>query len=149
MKHHTGAWVHWHCQFSWLYSRTSLFRSQADSCPFDHHFVLTRLFQNPAISNYFSCPVGLRNSGVRLYIWGLNITSAMLTLEVRWATELAHAVCTLGSKLLASLDAHKLPHAVMKKEAIKTHLNCQMFIWIITTVLCWQFWSKSCTETIQ
>ena len=48
-------------------SKSLLFRSQADSPLFDRLLVLTRLFQNPAISNYFSCPVGLQNSRVRLY----------------------------------------------------------------------------------
>ena len=31
------------------------------------NFALPRLFQNPAISNFFPFPLGLRNSGVRLY----------------------------------------------------------------------------------
>ena len=43
-------------------SKSPLFQAS-----FDHHLVLTRLFRNPAISNLFSCPVGLWNSGVRLY----------------------------------------------------------------------------------
>ena len=30
-------------------------------------FMLSRLFRNPAISNFFPFPLGLRNSGVRLY----------------------------------------------------------------------------------
>ena len=30
-------------------------------------FMLPRLFRSPAISNFFSFPLGLRNSGVRLY----------------------------------------------------------------------------------
>ena len=30
-------------------------------------FTLPRLFRSPAISNFFSFPLGLRNSGVRLY----------------------------------------------------------------------------------
>ena len=41
--------------------------SQAGCCLFDRHLVLTRLFQNPSISNYFSCPVGLRKSEVWPY----------------------------------------------------------------------------------
>ena len=32
------------------------------------NFTLPRLFRNPAISNFFPFPLGLRNSGVRLYI---------------------------------------------------------------------------------
>ena len=32
------------------------------------NFTLARLFRNPAISNFFPFPLGLRNSGVRLYI---------------------------------------------------------------------------------
>ena len=32
-------------------------------------FTLPRLFRNPAISNFFPFPLGLRNSGVRLYIF--------------------------------------------------------------------------------
>ena len=31
-------------------------------------FTLPRLFRSPAISNFFSFPLGLRNSGVRLYL---------------------------------------------------------------------------------
>ena len=31
-------------------------------------FTLPRLFRSPAISNFFPFPLGLRNSGVRLYI---------------------------------------------------------------------------------
>ena len=31
------------------------------------NFTLPRLFRNPAISNFFPFPLGLRNSGVRLY----------------------------------------------------------------------------------
>ena len=31
-------------------------------------FTLPRLFRRPAISNFFPFPLGLRNSGVRLYI---------------------------------------------------------------------------------
>ena len=46
-------------------SKSPLFRSQAESPSFDRRLVLTGLFRNPAISNYFSCPVGLRNSEVR------------------------------------------------------------------------------------
>ena len=59
-----------------IYSQTSLFQTwlirnpcyfeQADSPLFDRHFVLTWLFWNPAISNFFSCPVRLRHSGVWL-----------------------------------------------------------------------------------
>ena len=48
-------------------SKSQLFRSQADCRLFDHHWVLTQLFRNPAISNYFSCPMRLQNSEVRLY----------------------------------------------------------------------------------
>ena len=47
-------------------SKSPIFRSQTDSSSFDCHFMPTSLFRNPAISNYFSCPVG-RNRGVRLY----------------------------------------------------------------------------------
>ena len=32
------------------------------------NFTLPRLFRNPAISNFFPFPLGLRNSGVRLYV---------------------------------------------------------------------------------
>ena len=32
------------------------------------NFTLPRLFRNPAISNFFPFPLGLRNSGVRLYL---------------------------------------------------------------------------------
>ena len=32
-------------------------------------FTLPRLFRSPAISNFFSFPLGLRNSGVRLYFY--------------------------------------------------------------------------------
>ena len=42
-------------------------RSQADSHLFDCDLVLSWLFWNPAISNYFSCPVRLWNSEVWLY----------------------------------------------------------------------------------
>ena len=49
-------------------SKSLLFQSQADSPSFDHHLVLTRLFWNTAILNYFSCPMGLQNSEVRLYV---------------------------------------------------------------------------------
>ena len=31
------------------------------------NFTLPRLFRNPTISNFFPFPLGLRNSGVRLY----------------------------------------------------------------------------------
>ena len=31
-------------------------------------FTLPRLFRSPAISNFFPFPLGLRNSGVQLYI---------------------------------------------------------------------------------
>ena len=34
-------------------------------------FTLPRLFRSPAISNFFSFPLGLRNSGVRLYLLDL------------------------------------------------------------------------------
>ena len=61
------------------YSRTSLFRSrlirnpgffesQADSPSFDCHLVLTCLFWNPTISTFFSCSIGIRNSGVQPYL---------------------------------------------------------------------------------
>ena len=33
------------------------------------NFTLPRLFRNPAISNFFPFPLGLRNSGVRLYYY--------------------------------------------------------------------------------
>jgi len=36
------------------------------------NFTLPRLFQNPAISNFFPFPLGLRNSGVRLYVQSNN-----------------------------------------------------------------------------
>ena len=32
------------------------------------NFTLPRLFRNPAISNFFPFPLGLRNSGVRLHL---------------------------------------------------------------------------------
>ena len=32
-------------------------------------FTLPRLFRNPAISNFFLFPLGLRNSGVRQYVY--------------------------------------------------------------------------------
>ena len=35
---------------------------------FPFPFTLPRLFRSPAISNFFSFPLGLRNSGVRLYL---------------------------------------------------------------------------------
>ena len=47
--------------------KSLLFWSQAESHLFDHHLVLTWLFWNPTISNYFLYPVGLWNSGVWLY----------------------------------------------------------------------------------
>ena len=42
---------------------------QEDRIPLDlpFPFTLPRLFRNPAISNFFPFPLGLRNSGVRLY----------------------------------------------------------------------------------
>ena len=43
--------------------------SKEDRMPFDlpFPFTLPQLFRSPAISNFFSFPLGLRNSGVRLY----------------------------------------------------------------------------------
>ena len=55
-------------------SKSPLFRSQADSPSFDPHLVLTQLFRNTAISNFFSCPVALRNTGVRLYPGGSTVS---------------------------------------------------------------------------
>ena len=63
----------------YTYSRTSLFRtrlirspaiSKEDRMPLDlpFPFTLPRLFRSPAISNFFPFPLGLRNSGVRLYM---------------------------------------------------------------------------------
>ena len=59
------------------YSRTPLFRTRLIRSPryfegrtkslgFTLPFTLPRLFRNPAISNFFPFPLGLRNSGVRL-----------------------------------------------------------------------------------
>ena len=65
-------------------SKSPLFRSQADSPSFDRHLVATRLFLNPAISNYFSCHVGLRNTRVRLYL----LTSDWLWMSLTgWPTD--------------------------------------------------------------
>ena len=68
----------WHCSEMWIIqsnltisnsvnSKSPLFRSQADSPLSDRDLVLTQLFRIPAILNFFSCPVGLQNSEVRLY----------------------------------------------------------------------------------
>ena len=48
------------------------------------NFTLPRLFRNPAISNFFPFPLGLRNSGVRLYfhakkIWCMSVFSIVET----------------------------------------------------------------------
>ena len=69
----------WLLQLLCIYSRTSLFRTRLIRSPryfeggsnalgFTLPFTLPRLFRSPAISNFFSFPQGLRNSGVRLYL---------------------------------------------------------------------------------
>ena len=62
--------------------KSPLFRSQAYS-PFDCHLVLTRLFWNPAISNYFSCPMGLWNSWVWLYFVFGNLVAIVTQIPVK------------------------------------------------------------------
>ena len=69
----------WLLQLLCIYSRTSLFRTRLIRSPryfegrsnalgFTLPFTLPRLFRSRAISNFFSFPLGLRNSGVRLYL---------------------------------------------------------------------------------
>ena len=62
------------------------------------NFTLPRLFRNPAISNFFSFPLGLRNSGVRLYLTRV-ITSQKLSQRVALMLQ-----CI--TKLFARLLAH-------------------------------------------
>ena len=48
-------------------SKSPLLRSQAESPRFERDLMLTRLIQNAAISNIFSCPAELRNSEIWPY----------------------------------------------------------------------------------
>ena len=54
-----------------LLLQSNLAISKEDRMPLDLPFpsTLPRLFRSPAISNFFSFPLGLRNSGVRLYYY--------------------------------------------------------------------------------
>ena len=57
------------------------------------NFTLPRLFRNPAISNFFPFPLGLRNSGVRLYYWYYD-TPLISTGTLNWAgLWVAIAIC--------------------------------------------------------
>ena len=51
------------------------------------NFTLPRLFRNPAISNFFPFPLGLRNSGVRLVgcdIFSLHYVRLCDTVYSQW-----------------------------------------------------------------
>ena len=69
-------------------SKSPLVRSQAESPLFDRHWMLTQLFRNPAISNFYSCPVELRNSEVWLFdnLCKLNILYTRVPLKGKSGT---------------------------------------------------------------
>ena len=83
------------------------------------NFTLSRLFRNPATSNFFPFPLGLRNSGVQLlslyFMWLDNVLKS-------WLTYLCDLVCWTPAEYIVFLEIVHILKTVAPLWPVVSHL---------------------------
>ena len=90
-------------------------------------FTLPRLFRNPAISIFFPFPLGLRNSGVRLYLLFIFCLPVIVLFDDKFDTGRFTAAVrhAFFDTLLSNLDESKESTKVQKEIIDKLHQKIQ------------------------